>query len=320
MELIRPTLLHRGGTIGVISPASSPNATALSKGVKLLESKGFRVELGPVSKKLHGGGMLSAPDEDRAKEISWAFSDAGIDAIISSGGGYGTMRVLDSLDFGEISEHPKIIVGYSDLTALLNSITKLTGLITFHGPMVASDFGEDRASGYSISELLHAITLPSPLGLVPIPEEAPPVVTVLEGKAQGRLAGGNLTLITRLMGTKYQIDFADKIALIEDVGEDPYRIDGMLTQLLMSGCLEKCNGIVFSTCVGCPPEERLGRTINRITVESVVKERLEKLGKPAIYNFPAGHTLHKPTLPLGAACELDATSRTLRITEPAVKS
>jgi muramoyltetrapeptide carboxypeptidase len=315
---IKPLALRKGDCIGVISPASTPDQTSLTKGKKILESMGFRVRLGPTIKNLFGGGMLNAPDAERVKELHWAFEDPEVKAIISSGGGYGTLRILDSLDYDLIRRNPKIIVGFSDLTALLNCITQNTDLVTFHGPMVAVDFGRDNPSKYVLDWFVKATCNHTPLGAIDYPEDSPPVRTVVEGTASGPLIGGNLTLLVRMAGTDFEPRFEGKIVLIEEVGEDPYEIDGMLTQLILNGRIQKSAGIVFSQCVDCPVPERTGRSINRLTLESVVKERLEKIGVPAIFNFHAGHNVHKPTLPLGVNAKLDASNGTLEITDSGV--
>jgi len=313
----KPRALKSGDIIGVISPASGVDQASLGRGLRLLESLGFKVKLGEISRKLYEGGMLSAPDEVRARELQWAFGDDEIAGIIAGAGGYGTLRLLDKIDYKLIAANPKVLVGFSDLTALLNSIYKLTQLVVFHGPMVAIDFGQEKPSNYTIDWFKRAVMQPSPLEKIEQPEGAPPVKCVVEGEGRGKIIGGNLTLLVRLLGTRFEPDFSGKIVIIEEVGEDPYEIDGMLTQLILHGGIKNASGIVFSQCVDCPVPERAGRPINRITLEAVIKERLEKIGVPSIYNFNAGHNVDKPTLPIGVEAKLDAYRAELRIIESA---
>jgi muramoyltetrapeptide carboxypeptidase len=315
---IKPSPLRKGDSVAVISPASTPDQASLTRGKRKLESMGFSVKLGPTMKKLFEGGMLSAPDSERVSELHWAFESSEIKAIISSGGGYGTLRIVELLNYDLIKRNPKIIMGFSDLTALLNCITQTTDLVTFHGPMVAVDFGRENPSKYVLDWFIKATSGQGPLGVIDYPDDSPPVRTIVDGSASGQLVGGNLTLLVRMFGTRFEPRFEGKIVLIEEVGEDPYEIDGMLTQLILNGRIRKSAGIVFSQCVDCPVPERAGRSINRLTLESVVKERLQKIGVPSIFNFHAGHNIHKPTLPLGVNAKLDASNCTLEVTEPGV--
>jgi muramoyltetrapeptide carboxypeptidase len=313
MDRLLPQRLVKGDLIQVITPASSVDLERLSRGVGLLRQLGFRVRLGGVLKSLYGNPMISAPDEERKKEIEEAFADREVKCIMASRGGYGTLRLLEDLDYTLIRDNPKLIVGYSDLTALLNSIHKMTGLVTFHGPMVATDFGSEQPSKYTLEWFQKATMSGRPIGAVEQPSGY--LRRVVEGVGRGPIVGGNLSLITRMLGTPYQPEFENKIVLLEEVDEDPYKVDGMLTHLLLNGSIKKAAGIVFSVCKNCPPPERAGKPINAITVEEVVRERLERIGVPSVYGFNAGHNPDIPTIPIGVIGELDASNLIFSVTE-----
>jgi len=314
MQKILPPRLEKGDLIEIVTPASPVDYEKLYRGIRVLNALGFRTRLGRVTRRLFGGSMLSAPDAERLKELEEAFSDPEVKCIMASRGGYGTLRLLESLDYELVAHNPKILVGYSDLTALLNSIHLKTGLVTFHGPMVAVDFGAEKPSKYTLEWFQKAVMVDKPLGVVEQPDGGPR--TVVEGRGVGEIVGGNLSLLTRLLGTPFEPDFTGKIVLLEEVDEDPYKVDGMLTHLLLNGSIRRAAGIVFSKCVSCPPPERAGKPINAISVEEVVRERLEKIGVPSIYGFNAGHNPDIPTIPIGALGEVDATDGVLTILEP----
>lgn len=305
--------LKNGDVVEIVQPASPADPEKLWRGAKLLGELGFRVKLGRVSKRVWGGAMLSAPDEERRRELEEAFADPEVKCVMAARGGYGTLRLLEELDYDTIGRNPKILVGYSDLTALLNAVHKTTGLVVFHGPMAATEFGSENPSKYTIEWFLRAVMGDAPIGRVA--QQHGYARCVVEGYGRGPIVGGNLTLLTRMLGTRFEPDFSGKIVLLEDVGEDPYSVDGMLTQLILNGSIRRAAGIVFSTCVDCPPQERASRPINAIRVEEVVRERLQKIGVPSIYGFNAGHGEHIPTIPLGVVGELDAKEGEFSVVE-----
>ncbi len=312
---IKPKNLRPGDTLGVIAPASHGNVQAALAGITWLENQGFQIRLGKTVNR--NWGYLSGTDAERAADIHAMFAAPDVAGIICLRGGYGTMRLLELLDYPLIQNHPKIFIGYSDITALHISISQHTGLITFHGPMVASDMNEG-LSEYTRNCLFRAVTTVEPLGLINNPPLTPAPVFIVPGTAAGRLTGGNLSLIAATLGTPYEINTQGKILCLEEIGEEPYRIDRLLTQLLLAGKLQDAAGIVFAQCVDCTdrsPEPKLPV----FQLEEVLQDRLGGLKKPVLYQLHFGHTPDKATLPLGVTAILGTDVRGLVITETAVR-
>jgi muramoyltetrapeptide carboxypeptidase len=310
LSRIKPKRLYPGDTIGVIAPASPGDSELAIAGVSWLEEQGFRVQLGTtVNQTL---GYLSGSDAARAADINTMFASPTIDGIICLRGGYGTMRLLELLDYSLIRAHPKVFVGYSDITALHTSIGQRTGLITFHGPMVSSDMGKG-LSDYTQDYFFRAVTAPGPLGSVINPPLCASPSFIVPGAAKGYLTGGNLSLIVATLGTPYEIDTCGKILCLEEVGEAPYRIDRMLTQLLLAGKLQAAAGIVFDVCADCDKETEPPS----FTVAEVLQDRLGGLAKPVLYHLHFGHTTDKATLPLGVMAVLESQKDGLEIIETA---
>lgn len=309
---IKPKRLYPGDTIGIIAPASPGNAELAQAGISWLKEQGFRVELGATAKQTYG--YLAGPDPLRAADIHQMFANPDIDGIICLRGGYGTMRLLDLLDYDLIRANPKVFVGYSDITALHVSIGQRTGLVTFHGPMVAADMGKG-LPGYTFDSLFRAITAPAPLGTISNPPDSPPPLTIVPGTASGYLTGGNLSLLTATLGTPYEIDTCNKLLCIEEVGEEPYRIDRMLTQLLLAGKLQAAAGIIIAVCADCDSEDEE----EDFTLEEVLRDRLGGLKQPVLANLYFGHTPDKATLPFGLTALLETNRGGLMINEPATQ-
>jgi muramoyltetrapeptide carboxypeptidase len=309
---IKPKRLCPGDTIGVIAPASPGDSAMNLAGIKWLEEQGFQVQLGTtVDQTL---GYLSGSDALRAADINAMFASPWIDGIICLRGGYGTMRLLELLDYPIIRANPKVFVGYSDITALHTTIGQHTGLVTFHGPMVASDMGKG-LSDYTWDYFSRAVTASGPLGPIINPPLSSPPVFLVPGLTQGYLTGGNLSLIVGTLGTPYEIDTRGKILCLEEVGEAPYRIDRMLTQLLLAGKLQEAAGIVFAVCSDC--EEDTEEDPPTFTLEEVFQDRLGGLNKPVLTHLHFGHTADKVTLPLGVMAVLGPQANGLEIIETA---
>lgn len=289
---MKPKRLRPGDTLGVIAPASPGDPDLAAAGVKWLEEQGFQVKLGAAADQTLG--YLAGADEARAADINAMFASPAIDGILCLRGGYGTMRLLELLDYAAIRSNPKVFVGYSDITALHLSIGRRTGLVTFHGPMVASDMGQG-LSAYTAGHFHKAVSAAGPIGPVSNPPLAPAPLFIVPGKACGKLTGGNLSLIAATLGTPYEIDTCGKILCLEEVAEAPYRIDRMLTQLLLAGKLQAAAGIVFDVCEGCDADT----ASPNFTVDEVLRDRLGNLNIPVLYNLHFGHTSDKATLPLG---------------------
>ncbi|HAK73597.1 MAG TPA: LD-carboxypeptidase, partial [Sporomusaceae bacterium] len=241
MHSLKPKKISPGDTIGVIAPASPGDMQSAQAGISWLEAQGFHVRTGATLDQTWG--YLAGSDDLRAADINAMFADSTVNGIICLRGGYGTMRLLDLVDYALIRDHPKVFVGYSDITALHLSIGQRTGLVTFHGPMVASDMGRDIPL-YTQDYFFKAFTAASPIGAIINPPLTPPPIFIAPGTAHGILTGGNLSLIAATLGTPYEINTRGKILCLEEVGEAPYRLDRMLTQLLLAGKLQQSAGIV----------------------------------------------------------------------------
>lgn len=297
-----------GAVIGVISPSSPEKPEAIKKGLDFLTSLGFKLKTGKhIFDKL---GYLAGSDKDRAQDIMDMFLDPEVDMILCMRGGYGSMRTLPYLNIDVIKNNPKIFVGFSDITTYLNLFYKETGLITFHGPMASSSLDDPHTLKSFLDTLMkgdkqYKIANPSNID----------INCNIKGEAQGNLVGGNLCLISNTIGTPYEIDFEDKILFIEEVHEEPYAIDRMLTHLLLSGKLQQCRGFILGQFKNCtlPHYER------SLTLEQIIEDRILALGKPTISNLMSGHDYPKLTLPIGAKVNLDANNGVMEILEPVVR-
>ncbi len=304
---LKPPALKKGDVIGIVSPASSPDDfSRIEKGVSYLESLGYRVKLGKHIYKRFG--YLSASDDERAEDLNEMFSDPEVRAIICVRGGYGTTRILDKVDYNAIKRNPKIFVGYSDITALQLAIFKKTGLITFSGPMLAVDIYS--FDGYTeeffwkiLTSRSKEIEIKNPNGIE--------LATFKLGKAVGILLGGNLSLLASIIGTKYQPDFKGSILVIEDIGEEPYRIDRYLSQLKNSGVLSKIKGCILGQFTDCVPKEEE----KSLTLEQIFQDYIGNLKIPVISNLNYGHIPQKLTLPIGAKVRIDSKRKTITIVE-----
>lgn len=311
----RPRPVPPGGTIGVVAPAGPVPPEELEAGLRRLQAWGYRAVVGDAV--LDRRGYLAGADDRRAEDFNRMWADPAVDAVICARGGYGAMRILRRIDWELIRRNPKFFCGFSDITALHLAMAREAGLVTFHGPMVAAFGG---AHGYNGAGLRRALQQVGPLGEMPWPdpaeEGAPRPLTIRSGVAEGRLIGGNLTLIVSLLGTPWEPDFTGCIVLLEDVDEAPYRVDRMLVQLLLAGKLQGAAGILFGdspTCMHGPPDRP------SLTLPEVLTELLGPLGIPVLYGFPCGHGPHRATLPLGVRARLDAAGGTLTILEPALE-
>jgi len=308
--VIKPKAVKKGATIGIVAPSGPEDRDKINKGIKVLENMGFKVKLSENAFCKYG--YLAGEDDFRAEEINRMFLDDSIDAIIALRGGYGAPRILDKINYEIIKENPKVFIGYSDITALHISINQLCGLITFHGPMVTSDMAED-FHDFSKESLLRAISNTSSLGKITNPG-GEKILSLSGGRAEGILTGGNLSLICSTLGTSYEIDTEGKILFIEDIDEEPYSVDRMLTQLKLSGKLEKARGIIIGDWNNCVPED----PEKSLTLMEIFEDILLPLKKPIIYNVKAGHCNPMITLPLGAKISIDGDKGEIYIEESAV--
>jgi muramoyltetrapeptide carboxypeptidase len=297
-----------GDTIGVIAPASPEEEHIITDKLVILKQMGFNIIKG--SYLYNRKGFLAGEDKLRAEDIMSMFSNKDVNMILCFRGGYGTMRLLPYLNLDIIKENPKIFMGYSDITTLLNLFFDRLGLITFHGPMVNSDLKDTYTLESMLNTLMHGdkpYTLLNPPGI-------PLIFSNFKGPIQGRVIGGNLTLLCSTLGTKYEITTEDKILFIEEVEEPPYKIDRMLTQLILSGKLKKCKAILLGQFTDCtlPHYER------SLTLEQVIEDRLLQLEIPTCSNFMSGHGNPKLTLPIGSKISLDPKGKCICVLEKVV--
>ena len=312
MPNIKPEKLTSGDTIGVIAPASRPtHPGSLDNGIRTLESLGFQVKIAPHALDRHG--FLAGTDTDRLSDLHAMFSDPAVNGIICLRGGYGSARLLPYIDFELIRTHPKVFVGYSDITVLNNSFYQKTGLITFWGPMISSEMSPI-FEPYNQHGLLKAITRSEPIGLVEHPSGLPPVQILHAGKATGRLIGGTLSLLCAVLGTTYDIYYDETILFFEEVGEEPHRIDRMLTQLAGSGVLDRAAAIVCGEFPDC--DDPSGRS----TARAVLAQLLDPFPGPVVFGLPTGHTTGPAlTVPLGGEVQVVGDGRAkVVVTEAAV--
>ncbi|MBU0928334.1 MAG: LD-carboxypeptidase [Spirochaetes bacterium] len=315
MSRTLPKALGRGDVIGMIGPSGSSKDPGMAdKGAAALEALGFEVVVGDSCRRKHG--YLASPDELRASDLNAFFSDPRIDGIVCMKGGYGTPRILDMIDYAAVAAHPKVFAGYSDITGLHLAFRRYAGFPTFHAPMAASMVGG--FDDFSAASWTAALTTPGPLGLLsPPPGVGGPVAptTLVGGAARGPLVGGNLSLVAALTGTPYALEPDGAILFLEDVDEEPYRVDRMLTQLRLAGVFERCAGVVlghWTRCEAKDPERSL-------TLERVFADVVASAGKPTIAGFSAGHSTPTLSFPLGVEAVLDADSGTLELTEAALR-
>ncbi len=313
-RLIKPKRLVEGATVALIAPSSPPSEEKLAKGIANLTQFGFKIVEGK-SLRAHNG-YLAGTDAERLADLHWAFQNPEIDAVWCIRGGYGAGRLLPNLDYEIIRRNPKPLIGYSDVTALHLAIHQRTGLVTFHGPVAASDYPEDTLLHFRsmLMQPMAPYIIAAPTeGIEFEPPEYQPFV-ITPGQASGALTGGNLALLSSLAGTPFAPVFKKKIVFIEDVGEQPYRLDRMLTQLLQATDLAQAAGIALGVFNDCQPKP----DSPSLSLPDALRDRLGGLGIPVVYGIPFGHVAHQATFPYGIEAKLDADRMVLTILEMAV--
>lgn len=308
LNLLIPKRLTLGSTIGVVCPASPEDSKIIDEKISSFESLGFKVKKG--SHIYDRYGYLAGLDEHRAKDFEDIYCDKEVDAVISFRGGYGTMRMMPYLNYKKILSNYKIFCGYSDLTILLNHLSNKYNMVTFHSPMISSDF--------TYEDTLNSFLLTLKEGFRPYTIENPKdslLESNLDTSSDGYLVGGNLSLICSSLGTPYEIDFKDKILFIEEVDESPYAIDRMLTQLSLCGKLHQCKGFILGQFTDC----HLENYTRSLTLNQVLEEKLFSLKKPILFNFMSGHDNPKLTLPIGAKIQIDCKNKKINVLQKVVQ-
>lgn len=301
---VKPTRLNRGDKVMLICPGGPVPESRLQKAVENLQKLEYEVVQGQHV--LARYGFVAGTDEERLADLHAAFKDPTVKAVWPVRGGYGCTRLLPMIDFELIRNNPKLLIGYSDITALLMAFYQKLGIVGIHGPLGSSTFSpfNERNLIPLISQVKegHSIDLP--------PEGA----ALVGGKARGVLVGGNLSLLAAMAGTSWTMDATNKLVFLEDVGESPYRIDRMLTQLRQSAHLDRAKGIILGEFVDCEadPED------NSLSLRETLEDRLKGLGIPTILGLPFGHGEANCALPVGIMAELDADAGKLTLLETAV--
>jgi muramoyltetrapeptide carboxypeptidase len=315
--LLKPRALRPGDLVGLITPSSyvaDPDRLLLAE--RTLRYFGLNARMGRHVRRR--AGYLGGSIEERVSDLHDMFRDPDVKGVFAIRGGYGSAQLLDRIDYGLIRRNPKVFLGYSDITALHLALHQRTGLVTFHGPVTLSRFSE-----YTQHHFRKALFGTDPIGRVTNPPDANPLRpahllrTIRPGTARGRLIGGNLTLISTTMGTPFEIDARGAILFLEDVGEQPYSIDRMLTQLKLAGKLQQAAGIIFGECSDCRPREFQPSFESTFSLGEVLDNLLGDLKIPVLTGLTIGHTDDQLTLPLGVSATLDADKGELTIEEPA---
>jgi len=315
MQPIIPKALRTGDTIALVAPASPVKRRRIEVAIERLEAKGFHIKLYGDLCRQHG--YLAGDDATRAEELMAAFTDPEVAAIFPARGGTGVTRLLDLLDYNVIRRHPKIIAGFSDITALHLALHSQTGLVTFHSPHpmdgigVPNGLSDLSARTYWRAFLEDEYSDKNGYDVPLTGQEREPIVTMYSGKATGRIVGGNLALVVALMGTPYEIDTTGNILLLEDINEQPYRIDRSLSQLKLAGKLDVLAGVLlgqFTKCEASPNDASL-------TLDEIFHSYFGELDIPVLQNFPTGHCRDNVTLPLNVDVEIDADERKVKVLE-----
>lgn len=314
-KLIKPKRLKAGDLVTLITPSSSVNDAIIQRAVKNIESLGFRTKLGKYVSEAHG--YLAGSEKNRLEDLHNAFSDKETSAVWCIRGGYGAARLLPNLDFKLIRNNPKILIGYSDITALHLAIHQNCNLVTFHGPVGNSDFND-----FTKDNVCAVLTGDTPTIKFTLSEEQLKKESVLykpevinDGICKGELIGGNLSLVSAAAGTPYGIKtLKNKLLFLEDIEERPYRIDRMLVQVLQSLNFSECQGIAMGIFEGCTANE----TEKSLTLMECFKELYAPLKQPIIYGLSFGHVSQQITLPYGIEAELNTFDKTLTLLQSAV--
>jgi len=314
-QVVKPARLRAGDRVGLVAPAS---ANFLSADVEIAQevarAMGLEPRLGAHVRDRHG--YLAGRDADRAADVNACFADPSIKGLLAIRGGWGCARLLPHLAWAAIRRNPKVLAGYSDITGLHCGLHAQTGLVTFHAPTVL-----DRWPPFSVEQFRRvvfdgeALTMTNPPGSEErLVQRENRTRTITPGRARGRLVGGNLTVLSALVGSPYVPSFDGAVLFLEDVREDIYRIDRMLTQLRLAGLLGRLRGFVFGSCSKCEPGEGYGS----LTLEEVLDDHVRPLGIPAYEGAMIGHQERQFTVPVGVEVEIDADAGTIAMLEPAV--
>jgi muramoyltetrapeptide carboxypeptidase len=313
LSRIIPGRLNKGDLIGLVTPGSPITEEQLKGCVTRLEELGFRTTY--LDSVLSEYGYFAGTDQERAFELMEMFNREDVDGIWCVRGGYGSIRILELLDYELIRKNPKVFVGYSDITALLSSIYQESGLVTYHGPMGVSDFNR-----FSIKSIKNVLLDPGAEYRYPYRRESDTRgnpeydrYTITGGKAEGVLTGGNISVLDSMIGTRFEPDFENRIVFLEEIGEKTYRVDKMIFHLLSGTNLRKAAGIVMGVMGDCNINEAPA-----LSLKEALDDLLKPLGIPVSYGSSFGHIKRMVTIPTGIKAAMDADRKSLRLLEPPV--
>ncbi len=311
IPLQRPPALQPGDRVAVVAPASPPDPEKLEAGLRRLEATGLIVERGRTLSARRG--YLAGDDQLRADELNHYLQRTDIRAIFCARGGYGCLRLLPLLDYEAAARAPKLLVGYSDITALHLALLRRARLPGLSGPMVAIDWPLLDAETEQRFWELASGAAPDPL--LPVGSVSPRVLR--PGMAEGPLVGGTLSVLVRLVGTPFLPDLTGAILFLEDIGEAPYRIDGMLAQLRLAGVLDRLAGLILGDFTDCVP----GTSTPSLSLDEILADYFHAAPYPVVTGFPYGHVAAKNTLPVGVRARLvaDASGMRLSLLEPVAR-
>ena len=311
-RLIKPPRVRPGDRVGLVSPATAAWETEPTKiWIDALESLGLEVIVGDHYYDRHG--YFAGEDEARASDINAFFREPSIKMIFARGG-WGSPRLLPLLDYDMIRQNPKVLLGYSDATALITAVHVKTGLVTFHGPSPLHLFSAEHFRRVIMNGEAYKLENPTYLTENTLVQTENRIRTITSGKVSGRILGGNLSLLTAVTGSGYLPDWEGSILFIEDVDEAVYRVDRMMTELALSGVLDKISGFVFGRCTECGP----GSGFGSLSMEQMIAEHIKPLGIPAFAGTMIGHIDAQFTIPLGVDVEIDADAGTIELMEAGV--
>jgi muramoyltetrapeptide carboxypeptidase len=308
--MIKPNKLNIGDKVAVVAPSSPASKSQLASVEINMKQLGLNYEMLPSCYESHG--HFSGTDDIRAKDINEAFSNDKYKGIICLKGGYGTPRILPLLDYELIKKNPKVFLGYSDITGLHMVLNNKCDLVTFHGPMASSSIKDD----YTLNFIKRAIMIDEAIGIYNN-ENNEKLVSLVDGYCEGELIGGNLSLLVSTLGSPFEIDTKGKILFIEEVSESNYRIDRMLTSLMLAGKFKDCSGVILGSFSNCHPEEVKGKKQD-LDLVTIFNEIISPFNKPIVMNFIAGHVYPQPTLPFGTKVILDTNELEVNFIESGV--
>ena len=301
MNIVKPNKLLPGDCIGIAAPSSPFKKDDFFQGIEILEAMGFSVRISDnlFSRK----GYLAGSDFHRAKQLHGLFADNSIKAIICARGGFGALRILPLLDYELIRNNPKIFIGFSDITALLYSFYKKSGLSVLHAPVVTSFKYINKKS---LESLILAVSSGSEIEI-----QADNPFVIKHGRASGIVIGGNLSVICHLMGTPFELEFAGHILIIEDIGEPSYKIDRMLTQMKIAGCFKGLAGVALGSFLNS--DDNAGKLYE---IYKIVKNIFNDYSIPVMAGFDVGHGACNLSVPIGIKATLDTKKGILSFHEP----